>query len=683
MDATAYPGVTRRVSRRSEQGFGEQVTIAMKTMRIIAWSWLGVLAAHAAGAECRRLEYNHPGLVVDLGVGLWAWPLPMDYDGDGDLDLVVSCPDVPYNGTYFFENPGGSKMPVFKPAVRIDRGLSNVRISYVAGRPRVLGPGVEYTDFLAARFGKRTDLPVDSKVHDGKVRANQWHYCDYDGDGRHDLIVGVGDWAEYGWDNAFDAQGKWTRGPLHGYVYWLRNVGSDDQPRYEKPVQVTAGGKPVDVFGMPSPSFADFDGDGDLDLLCGEFIDRFTYFQNVGTRTAPRYVEGRYLTHEGKPLTMDLCMIVPTAIDWDADGDVDLVVGEEDGRVALVEHSGRVIDGLPQFLPQRQFRQEAKEVKFGALVTPVSFDWDGDGDEDLVCGNTAGYIGFIENLDGGNPPRWAEPEYLTAEGQVIRIQAGYNGSIQGPCEAKWGYTVLSIADWDGDGLPDILANSIWGKVVWFRNAGARRDPKPAPAQPIRVEWSGQAPKPAWTWWTPEAGELATEWRTTPVATDLDRDGLTDLVLLDHEGYLAFFRRAKQSGGLVLLPPERMFRGAGACAFDSKGSVRQKGDGVLRLNDGAAGAGGRRKLCLVDWDRDGRLDLLVNSASINFLRNVATARGEFVFRDEGPVCSRRLAGHTTCPTVVNWDGDETPDLLIGAEDGFFYYMENSALSPASL
>ena len=76
------------------------------------------LAVHALD----RLPYDHPGLVVDLGVGLWAWPLPMDFDGDGDLDLVVNCPDKPYNGTYFFENASGdtakNTMPVFKPARR-------------------------------------------------------------------------------------------------------------------------------------------------------------------------------------------------------------------------------------------------------------------------------------------------------------------------------------------------------------------------------------------------------------------------------------------------------------------------------------------------------------------------------------------------------------------------------------
>jgi len=37
--------------------------------------------------DLKRLKYNHPGLVVDLGVGLWAWPLPMDYDDDGDVGL--------------------------------------------------------------------------------------------------------------------------------------------------------------------------------------------------------------------------------------------------------------------------------------------------------------------------------------------------------------------------------------------------------------------------------------------------------------------------------------------------------------------------------------------------------------------------------------------------------------------
>lgn len=614
-----------------------------------------------------RIEFNNPGLVVDLGVGLWAWPLPIDFDGDGDLDLAVSCHDVPYQGLYLFENPGGAKMPVFKPGKRISRGLTNVQISYVDGKPRVLAPGEEYPDLLVSGLEKPVRLPVGAKVHDGPVRANQWKYADYDGDGHLDLIVGVGDWSAYGWDDAFDEQGRWTRGPLHGYVYLLRNTAGDEKPEYAPPVKIEAGGQPVDVYGMPSPNLADFDGDGDLDLLCGEFVDKFTYFENTGTRAEPQYAAGRLLMLGDQPLTMSLCMIVPVAVDWDADGDLDLVVGQEDGRVALVEHTGQLADGVPVFQAPRFFQQQADELKFGALVTPVSVDWDGDGDEDLVCGNTEGQVGLLENLDGGCPPRWAAPRLLEADGRPIRIEAGPSGSIQGPCETKWGYTTLTVADWDHNGLPDLVVNSIWGKVIWYRNVGTRQTPQLAEAEPIEVQWEGEAPKPAWNWWEPQGNELATQWRTTPVALDWNRDGLCDLVMLDHEGYLAFFRRARQGDKLVLLPPQRVF-------VDPQGEP-------LRLNAREAGGSGRRKLCFADWDGDGRLDLLANSVNADLLRNSGDRDGRTVLDSPQRLDARRLAGHTTSPTTVDWNRDSVPDLLIGAEDGYFYYLENPRTAKA--
>ncbi len=244
---------------------------------------------------------------------------------------------------------------------------------------------------------------------------------------------------------------------------------------------------------MPSPNLADFDGDGDLDLLCGEFLDGFTYFENVGSRANPEYAAAKRLVEpEGQPIHMDLQMITPVAIDWDGDGDTDLIVGDEDGRVALIEHTGEVTDGLPRFLPPAYFQQQAADLKFGALVTPAAADWDGDGDTDLICGNSAGYLAVFKN-EGGNPPRWSAPSKLKAGGQFIRHQAGPNGSIQGPCEAKWGYTAPCVADWDGDGDLDLLVNDIWGKVVWYRNAGSASAPDLEPARPITVAWTGPPP----------------------------------------------------------------------------------------------------------------------------------------------------------------------------------------------
>ncbi len=615
-----------------------------------------VFAATAAGGDLERIRYNNPGLTVDLGVGLWAWPLPMDYDGDGDLDLVVSSGGKPYEGTYFFENPGGGKMPVFKPARRIGDYKTNVQVSPGG---EVLTPGQFYPRFLSSAFehpvpvGLTTGQVYSSK---GRVRANQWKYIDYDADGDLDLTIGIGDWVDYGWDDAYNSQGEWTNGPLHGYVYLALN----EDGAYSTARKVEAGGKPVDVYGMPSPNFADFDGDGDLDLICGEFLDGFTYFENVGTRTEPRYAAGRKLDYKGKPIAMDLQMITPTAVDWDGDGDPDLIVGDEDGRVAFVENRGKA-----RFLPPKYFQQEADYVKFGALVTPVGHDWDGDGDEDLIAGNTAGYIGFIENLDGGDPPKWAAPVHLKAGGKTIRIQAGPNGSIQGPCEAKWGYTTLSVADWDGDGLADLVVNSIWGKVVWFRNVGTPREAGLLPAQPVLAE---QSAGPDWNWWQAKPGEFASQWRTTPAVIDWDRDGLMDLAMLDHEGFLALFRRGSEQ---KLLAGQRIFQVDGPASFDRRNQPLSGGSGLLRLNAERAGKSGRRKICFADWDGDGRQDLLVNSVSVDWFRNLGDNR----FAHEGALTGEALAGHTTSPTTVDWDGDGVRDLLVGAEDGFLYRMRN--------
>ena len=635
-------------------------------IRFATFLTLALATARADGLT--RLRFNHPGLPVDLGVGLWAWPVPVDADGDGDNDLVVVCPDKPYNGTYFFENVAGrgTKMPVFKPPRRLGKSAMFATPSYVDGTLRVLTPGNEFPDFLKTGLDAPVKLPLPANIHATpvggkpgvfKLRHNQWRYVDFDGDGALDLIVGVEDWSDYGWDDAWDAAGKWKNGPLHGIVYFVRNAATTAEPTYGAPVLIEAGGQRLDTFGCPSPNFADFDGDGDLDLLCGEFLDGFTYFENTGTRTAPRYAAGRRLA-----VKMDLEMIVPVAFDWDGDGDADLIVGDEDGRVAFLENTG-VVDRVPQFSAPQYFQQESGDLKCGALATPVGIDWDADGDTDLLAGNTAGYIECFENLSGPRvaEPRWAAPRKIEAGGKVFRIMAGPNGSIQGPAEAKWGYTTLNAADWDGDGLPDIVFNSIWGRVQWLRNIGTRAAPQFTEPAPVEVEWPGVPPKPAWTWWNPQPRELVTQWRTTPVLADWNGDGLIDLAMLDPEGYLAFYERARRDGRLVLLPPRRAF-------VDEQGAP-------LRLNEKRAGGSGRRKLCAVDWDGDGHLDLLANSANATLLRQVAAHDGTWVFKDMGNLDGKNIEGHDVSPAVVDFDGDGIPDFLGGAEDGHFYFLKN--------
>lgn len=646
------------------------------------------------------LEYGSESAVVDLGVGLWAWPIPCDADNDGDYDLIVSCPDKPSNGVWLFENTSGdtvrNKMPVFAPGRRLSKTVHYVMPSYIDAkaqesnqRPadganenstnrsrktvmRVLSPGKEYREFETHGTDNAVALPVDANFYKPawqqtkgpKVRHNQWRYVDFDGDDKLDLVVGIEDWSHYGWDDAWNEAGEWQNGPLHGFVLLLRNRGTTESPIYEAPQKVMAEGVPIDVYGCPSPNFGDFDGDGDLDLICGEFLDRFTYFENTGDRAHPVYSQGRFLRDEsGDELQMDLEMIVPVAFDWDCDGDLDLIVGDEDGRVALVECIQSGVRG-PQFRSPQYFQQRAHQLKCGALATPFGVDFDNDGDTDILSGNTAGYIEYVENLSGPGVefPKWAIPRKVSTQGKPFRIMAGRNGSVQGPAEAKWGYTTLNVADWDNDGYQDIIFNSILGRVQWLRNIGSHASSLEFEGpHAIEVDWSAEAPKPKWTWWKPTGKELVTQWRTTPVVRDFTGDGLLDLAMLDSEGYLVLFERKSLDGNLHLSAPKR-------CFVDRAGLP-------LRLTNGEGGRSGRRKLAVVDWNGDGELDWLMNSANADLYVGLGQENGVWRFESKGALAEQNIEGHDVSPTVVDFDGNGVPDFLGGAEDGRFYYLRN--------
>ncbi|WP_404308390.1 exo-alpha-sialidase [Neorhodopirellula lusitana] len=618
--------------------------------------------ADESSVKLQPLAYNNPGLEVDLGVGLWAYPLPIDYDQDGDMDLLVGCPDKPSNGTYFFENPTQDpsvEMPVFKAGVRIGDGSHFMQLSVVDGESVVMLPAKEFRrDPKSGKFDFSKPTQIDARANPndhtpGRTRANMWRYVDFDGDGDHDIVVGSGDWTDYSWDHAYDNNGQWRNGPLHGYVYLIVNEGNQDKPVFSsRPERLQAGGSQIDVYGWPSPNFADFDNDGDLDLVCGEFLDGFTYFENLGSRTEPAYASGQKLNNAGgDPLVMHLQMITPTAIDWDADGDIDLIVGDEDGRVALVENTGEIRDHQPVFLAPKYFRQQADTLKFGALATPFAYDWDNDGDEDILCGNTAGSIGYFENLGQSKSglPTWAAPQLLDVKQRdgtrtPFRVMAGPSGSIQGPAEAKWGYTTLSAADWDGDGDGDIVFNSILARLGMLSNESGTLVEK-------TFEFGRREAPPKWSWSQTPGTSTLTQWRTTPVAIDFDGDTKLDLVMLDQEGFLTLRSR----GGAA----ERIF-------IDESGEP-------LQLNSGTCGRSGRVKLAVVDWDGDTRLDVLVNSENATWYRNCADIDGKVLLKKVGNLAKRNVAGHTSSPAVCDFDKDGKPDLLVGSENGRIYHI----------
>ena len=196
---------------------------------------------------------------------------------------------------------------------------------------------------------------------------------------------------------------------------------------------------------------------------------------------------------------------------------------------------------------------------------------------------------------------------------------------------------------------------------------------------MKVAWDSGAPKPAWNWWNPVPGTLATQWRTTPVATDWNKDGRCDLIVLDHEGYLSYFERLENGR---LAPGKRIFRCTNGSVYDNRKGMVDSTPGLLRLNSLEAGQSGRRKICFTDWDKDGCPDLIVDGlfGAVLFRGGKADDDGLYPLTYSGPLSSSVLEGHTTCPTPVDWNKDGIPDLLVGAEDGHFYVIKNTIFIP---
>ena len=599
-------------------------------------------AAPAMVGSGDRVTYGRAGVRGKLAVGLYSHAAALDWDNDGDLDLLVASPDRPYNGTYFFRNIGSAAEPLYDRAIWLGPAVKDLAVGDVDGDGKLDATGAGgrwYSDVRRSGFNRPQSFNLKRSYHVG--RDDLWIPADWDGDGKIDLLNGVSDWRDYGWDDAFNSRGEWQRGPLHGYVYFWRNTGTNAAPSYAEPVKL-----PVDTYGSPAPQLFRWRAEGKPDLLLGSFLDYVTLHQRDDLTKS-----------QVLPFRLDLEMIQPRVIRWHKDERPSLLIGEEGGTLTFVENLAPFGEA-PRWAEPKSLMQVDPYVKSGSLSRPVAADWNGDGKLDLVAGNSAGYIEWFENTGTPEAAAFEARGYLRANGKPIRRVAGANKSVQGPAEAKWGYANPTVADWDMDGKLDLVVNDIWGEVVWYKGTGNPQELEPA--RDIEVEWPGAAPKPEWVWWEPRGKQLLTQWRTTPEVVDWDRDGLPDLVMLNHQGYLCLFRRARRDGGLVLGAPERIF-------------VNESGR-FLNLANGRAGSSGRRKIELADWDGDGDLDLLTDSDQGPLWYENRGDRQRAVMAARGLLTRAPLAGHNPTPNAADWNGDGKLDLLIGAEDGFFYFFD---------
>jgi len=205
-----------------------------------------------------------------------------------------------------------------------------------------------------------------------------------------------------------------------------------------------------------------------------------------------------------------------TLDDWNGDGLTDIIYGEEYGRVFVYLNQGT--REKPEY-PFRQmvFDAEGVPLDVGNLAAPLVVDWDGDGRKDLLVGAYANRIAFFQNVGTDADRQLAYRGMVMIDGEPLELP---KTPIVGRGEAAFKhdmYPVLDVADWTGDGRPDLIAGGyVTGRIYLYDNIGTDDDGLPRLAFRGPIEVDGEPINVG-------------DWCAAPTIADFNGDGLLDLI----------------------------------------------------------------------------------------------------------------------------------------------------------
>jgi hypothetical protein len=307
----------------------------------------------------------------------------------------------------------------------------------------------------------------------------------------------------------------------------------------------STGGGLVSANTLVTPCRADWDEDGFCDLIVGDasgymwFIpgtsDPLVYSSPVRFKANGKTVKRVPYPNKSLqgPQENKWGYLQPTVGDWDGDGHVEIITNDSSASLILYKRTEDItnlqekeftINGLP--LPTAWRSRPA--------ILPGGFGFAGD---DRAC---------LLYLDGQGELAIAVPSVKggTEIEKSIKLKNENGGNIRlcGPHDGLWGRTKMAIADWDGDGVWDILFGTHGGSdkyfvsertlenanMHWLRNIGTSS--KPVFAQTRMIRHKNGMPIVA-------GAHNLSIW-----PTDLNNDGNLDIIAGEETGHILFFYR---------------------------------------------------------------------------------------------------------------------------------------------
>jgi hypothetical protein len=230
-----------------------------------------------------------------------------------------------------------------------------------------------------AQFSEPINIQADGadiKHSSGGCGAPAPWVCDYDADGKIDLLVGTG---------------------AEGHIYFYRNLSLDSTPVLAPGVTLKLGQSILDIGVRATPYVHDWNEDGLNDLLCGDGDGRAHYFENIGSAQVPLYDEDVLIQVNGEEVRFGNRSAI-RVYDWDHDGLKDLL-GSASNNVSWLKNIGD--NSHPSFASMQPLQaplqgQGLANIDTGYRMRLEIADFNNDNLMDLLIGDDEGYIFYYE-----------------------------------------------------------------------------------------------------------------------------------------------------------------------------------------------------------------------------------------------------------------------------------------------